>query len=76
MVGNIFRPNQDQVVQTLGGNLLGCQAGELIQRRLPILAPIVLAYLSKRILGQQQGPGKDDPLGSILGAAQPGRAIH
>jgi hypothetical protein len=71
IVGNIFGPNQDQVVQTLGGNL-GGQAGGLIQRLLPILAPIVLAYLSKRIFGQQQGSGQDDPLGSILGGGATG----
>jgi hypothetical protein len=68
IVGNIFGANQDQVVQTLGGNL-GGQAGGLIQRLLPILAPIVLAYLSKRLLGQRQGNSQDDPLGSILGGA-------
>lgn len=71
IVGNIFGPNQDQVVQTLGGNL-GGQAGGLIQRLLPILAPIVLAYLSKRILGQRQDSGQDDPLGSILGGGATG----
>jgi hypothetical protein len=66
IVGNIFGPNQDQVAQTLGGNLSGGQAGGLIQRLLPIMAPIVLAYLSKRLMGQRQGSGQDDPLGSIL----------
>jgi hypothetical protein len=71
IVGNIFGPNQDQVAQTLGGNL-GDQAGGLIQRLLPILAPIVLAYLSKRLLGQRQGGGQDDPLGSILGGGASG----
>ena len=63
IVGNIFGPNQDQVAQTLGGNL-GGQAGDLIKRLLPILAPIVLAYLSKRLMGDRQGSGQDDPLGS------------
>ena len=67
IVGNIFGPNQDQVAQTLGGNL-GGQSGGLIKQLLPILAPIVLAYLSKRLLRQQQGGGQD-PLGSILGGA-------
>jgi hypothetical protein len=64
IVGNIFGPNQDQVAQTLSGNL-GGQAGGLIKQ--PILAPIVLAYLSKRLRGQLHGTGQDDPLGSILG---------
>jgi hypothetical protein len=71
IVGNIFGPNQDQVAQTLGGNL-GGQGGQLIKRLLPILAPIVLAYLSKRLMGQRQGSGQDDPLGSILGGGASG----
>jgi hypothetical protein len=57
IVGNIFGPNQDQVAQTLGGGLSGGQTGDLIKKLLPILAPIVLAYLSKRFLGQNQGSG-------------------
>jgi hypothetical protein len=65
IVGNIFGPNQDQVAQTLGG-LGGGQTGDLIKKLLPILAPIVLAYLSKRFLGQSQNSGGQDPLGSIL----------
>jgi hypothetical protein len=69
IVGNIFGPNQDQVAQTLSGNL-GGQAGGLIKQ--PILAPIVLAYLSKRLRGQLHGTGQDDPLGSILGGGASG----
>jgi hypothetical protein len=71
IVGNIFGLNQDQVAQTLGGNL-GDHAGGLIKQLLPILAPIVLAYLSKRLRGQSQGTGEDDPLGSILGGGASG----
>ena len=63
IVGNIFGPNQDQVAQTLGGG----QTGDLIKKLLPILAPIVLAYLSKRFMGQSQGSGGgQNPLDSIL----------
>ena len=69
IVGNIFGGNQDQVAQTLGGNL-GGQGGGLIQRLLPILAPIVLAYLSKRLMGQGQG-GQSDPLGPGTGSSNP-----
>jgi hypothetical protein len=73
IVGNIFGPNQDQVAQTLGGSLGGSgQVGGLIQRLLPILAPIVLAYLSKRLMGQGQGASSQDPLGSILGGGATG----
>jgi hypothetical protein len=72
IVSNIFGPNQDQVAQTLGGDL-GGQTGGLIRRLLPILAPIVLAYLTKRLTGQRQGSGgQDDPLGSIVGGGASG----
>ncbi len=67
IVSNIFGGNATQVAQTLGANV-GHQAG-LIQKLLPILAPIVLAYLSKRFTGGSQGGGKvlSDLLGSMLG---------
>ena len=32
----------------------------------------MLAYLSKRLRGQSQGTGEDDPLGSILGGGGSG----
>jgi hypothetical protein len=72
IVGNIFGPNQDQVAQTLGGGLSGGQTGDLIKKLLPILAPIVLAYLSKRFLGQNQGSGGQNPLDSILSGGASG----
>jgi hypothetical protein len=71
IVGNVFGTNQDQVTQTLGGNL-GGQGGGLIKQLLPILAPIVLAYLSKRLTGQRQGGGgQNDPFGGATGSANP-----
>ena len=72
IVGNVFGTNQDQVAQTLGGNL-GGQGGGLIKQLLPILAPIVLAYLSKRLTGQRQagGGGQNDPFGGATGSANP-----
>ena len=71
IVGNVFGTNQDQVAQTLGGNLGG--QGGLIKQLLPILAPIVLAYLSKRLMGQGQGGGggQNDPFGGASGSANP-----
>ena len=68
IVGNIFGDNTGQVAQTLGANV-GQQSG-LIQKLLPILAPIVLAYLSKRFTGTSQGGSGNvltDLLGSMLG---------
>ena len=50
IVQNIFGGNTEQVAQNLGGSLQG-QTG-LVQKLLPILAPIVLSYLAKRIGGQ------------------------
>src|SRR5687767_9074285 len=70
---NIFGPNQDQVAQTLGGGLGSGQTGDLIKKLLPILAPIVLAYLSKRFMGQSQGSGGgQNPLDSILSGGTSG----
>jgi hypothetical protein len=71
IVGNIFGPNTGQVAQTLGANL-GQQSG-LIQKLLPILAPIVLAYLSKRLTGGSQG-GSGNVLTDLLGSMLSGGA--
>jgi hypothetical protein len=73
IVGNIFGRNTDQVAQTLGGSLGG--SGDLIKKLLPLLAPIVLSYLSSRMRGggatrpDQSKPagGVQDLLGAILG---------
>jgi hypothetical protein len=71
IVGNIFGPQSDQVAQTLGGSL-GGQTG-LVQKLLPILAPIVLSYLAQRLGGQGQaqgGGGLAEVLGGLLGGGQ------
>lgn len=69
IVSNIFGGQTDQVAQTLGGSL-GGQTG-LVQKLLPILAPIVLSYLTQRLGGQTQatqgGGGLADVLGGLLG---------
>ena len=73
IVGNIFGRNTDQVAQTLGGNFGG--NADLIKKLLPLLAPIVLSYLSSQMRGgggtrADQSPpadGVQDLLGSILG---------
>ncbi|HWJ53555.1 MAG TPA: DUF937 domain-containing protein, partial [Propionibacteriaceae bacterium] len=66
IVGNIFGDKTGQVAQTLGANV-GQQSG-LIQKLLPILAPIVLAYLAKRFTGQSQGGGSGNVLTDVLGS--------
>jgi hypothetical protein len=65
IVSNIFGGHTDNVAQTLGGSLGGGNQSDLIQRMLPILAPIVMSYLAKR-MGGGAGGGM---LGSLLGGA-------
>ena len=62
IVQNIFGTNTDAVVAQLGGVRGGNSS--LISKLLPILAPMVLAYLGKK-LGEQGGLG--DILGQVLG---------
>jgi len=73
IVSNIFGGQTDQVAQTLGGSL-GGQTG-LVQKLLPLLAPIVLSYLTQRLGGQTQatqgGGGLADVLGGLLGGQGP-----
>ena len=74
IVSNIFGGNTDQVASALGG-VGGGGGNDLVKQLLPILAPIVLAYLAKQFTGggagaQTQasgGGGLGDLLGGILG---------
>ena len=61
IVGNIFGDSTDQVVNQLGG--LGGTSGSLVQKLLPILAPIVLSWLASTM-----GQGG---LGGMLGGSEP-----
>lgn len=83
IVANIFGGNDtDSVASALAGG--GAGSSGLLKQLLPILAPIVLAYIGKQLAGggsagnaapaeqpQQQasGGGLGDILGSILGGA-------
>lgn len=93
ITSHIFGDNEDAVVSQLGGlsgsggSSLG---GSLIKKLLPILAPIVLSWIAKRVLGgggsgapapQQPGPAStagpgslDDLLKDVLGGAVSGGA--
>lgn len=79
IVGHVFSPGQVQQLSASG-------QGGLIEKLLPLLAPVVMAYLAKRFNnylndrtgGQAQAPapeqsggGLGDLLGSILGGGQP-----
>ena len=80
MVASLFGGNDtNQVASALAGT--GAGGGDLIKRLLPILAPIVLAYIGKQFAGNQAGAstqaagsggGLGDVLGSILGGASGG----
>ena len=65
IVSHVFGANQDQVVQQLGG--LGAGGSSLVQKLLPILAPIVMAYLAKQLTGATSNVGAGGGLGGMLG---------
>lgn len=79
-VSKIFGGNDTgQVASALAGG--GAGRSDLIQKLLPILAPIVLAYIGKQLSGgttqaepqgQSGGGGIGDILGSILGGGAGG----
>lgn len=72
IVGNIFGGNTDEVVNQLGG--LSATSGSLVQKLLPLLAPIVMSWLAKKMgqggLGGMLGggPGSTGRAGSGAGA--------
>lgn len=77
IVKNIFGQNTDQVVEALGSKQSAANTS-LVQQLLPILAPIVMSYVAKQILGggttaatkPKTAPAQADTpdvLGSLLG---------
>jgi hypothetical protein len=84
IVSKIFGGNDsNQVASALSGT--GAGNSDLIKKLLPILAPIVLAYIGRRLTqgsapastptqqsAQPSGGGLSDVLGSILGGSQSG----
>src|ERR1700741_5237216 len=74
-IARIFGGNDDaQVARALAGGG-GGGTSDLLKQLLPILAPIVLAYVGKQLTGKSGAPAKEaagggalnDVLGSILG---------
>lgn len=63
IVSHVFGGQQDQTASQLADTAnLGGAGGDLVRRLLPILAPIIMSYLAKKILGGQQGGGQVSPL--------------
>lgn len=88
IVHHVFGDNEEQVVNKLAGvsgGGGGLDMGALVKKLLPILAPIVMAWLSKKLAGGRAEPagaradggtqpaessgGLGDLLGGILGGA-------
>ncbi len=72
IVGHVFGGNEDQVMHQLGG-ASGTDGG-LMKKLLPILAPIVMSYLAKRLMGKggsgdSPSGGMGDILGQIIGGS-------
>ncbi|RDI61471.1 DUF937 domain-containing protein [Nocardia pseudobrasiliensis] len=74
IVDDVFGSDKNTVINALGATG-GSGGNDLIAKVLPILAPIVLAYLGKQVLGKeggdasqgQSGTAGNGPLADILG---------
>ncbi len=73
-VKHIFGSKSSDVASALGG-LKGDASESLMSKLLPILAPIVLAFVAKKLLGSNSGNsggGLGDILGSVLSGSGSG----
>lgn len=66
IVSNIFGGNRDQVVSALASSKTSTTQS-VIQKILPIVAPIVLAWLARRFLGKTGSAGTAEPTGTSSG---------
>lgn len=77
IVGHVFGPSRDQVVDKLGA-VGGAGGQDIVAKLLPILAPIVMAWLSKKLAGgtapagTTPGGGMGGLLGGLLGGVRGG----
>ena len=68
IVRNVFGSNTDQVVQALDAKeAKGGGVGDVVGKLLPILAPIVLAFLAKQFTKKPDSSGADAASGSSGG---------
>lgn len=83
IVRNVFGSNKDQVVTAVATSSSSNVTQDIIAKVLPIIAPIVLAWLAKRFLGgpekgtaepaaKQESGGVGDLLGGLLGGGSGG----
>jgi hypothetical protein len=72
IVQHIFGDQSTQLAHAIGQQT--GTGGNLVNQLLPILAPIVLAYLAKKLTGSQQSAG-GGMLGSILGGILSGGGL-
>ena len=91
IVGHVFGDNHQQVVNQLGGMGGASITSGLVGKLLPLLAPIVMSFLAKRLLGGggsgaaaggtggatggSGGGGLADILGSLLGGGKGGGSV-
>ncbi len=79
VVKSLFGDQSDQVAHAAAGQAPAGVSSDLMQKLLPLLAPMVIAFVTQKLLGgkggaapagqAQSGGGAGDALGSILGSA-------
>lgn len=75
IVSHVFGNQKDDVVQAVAGKSGGVDLGPIVQKLLPIIAPIVLAFLAQQLTGKKEEAAKPaaapaatgGDIGSILG---------
>jgi hypothetical protein len=69
IVGHVFGGQRQEVVQHLGATGGGTVGQDLIGKLLPILAPIVMSWLAKKLSGgAAAGPASGGGIGDLLGS--------
>lgn len=72
IVSHVFGGQQDRVATQLAGSAnLGGVGSDLVRKLLPILAPIVMSYLAKKILGGQNAGGGAGDVAGPDGSGEP-----
>jgi hypothetical protein len=74
IVGHVFGDQRGQVVRQLGTTGGASTTSDLMGKLLPILAPIVMAYLAKRLGGGAAAGGQSGGIGDLLGSVLGGMA--